>query len=229
MIEPFLKSLVVKTKTKEVIKRYSESSCHEADSDKAMWGSEESMLSRFFLGLNIIDFSNIEDWLDVGCSTGRFFSSAEEKGFFVNRMVGVDFSSAIIKLAREREFIGDVEFLVGSLESLPSSIGNFDLVSLVGVLQLCGFSPEKAILASVAKIKSGGQIFVTTKNLGWKAFKDPKIKPDKSHSWFYFDEIEDVFRRFGVKIETFGGLETKGGSVVPLEEAHTMFLLGSKL
>ena len=62
--------------------------------------------------------------LDVGCGAGRFCRIVADRGA---RVSGLDATSALIEIARERNPDGD--FRVGDMEALPWDAGTFDLVT----------------------------------------------------------------------------------------------------
>ena len=69
----YQKSIIIEKRKEAVKLEYKESSNLPTDSQKAKWGSEESMLNRFGLGYELVVWSEIDSWLDIGCGTDRFF------------------------------------------------------------------------------------------------------------------------------------------------------------
>jgi ubiquinone/menaquinone biosynthesis C-methylase UbiE len=84
--------------------------------------------------------------LDVGCGDGALAIELHRRGGIV---VGIDVSSAMIKVARasaRRQDGADIAFVVASAEALPFTAEHFDIV--VAVTMLC-FAPEDAAAAPV--------------------------------------------------------------------------------
>jgi SAM-dependent methyltransferase len=212
----------------EIIAEYAEASHKPADFEKAKWGSQASMLNRFRLGLSVIDWEAVRRWLDIGCGTGGFFALVEEAGHRFDALVGVDITPEGLRYARERSYASPASFVEADLEALPDGLADFDLVTLVGVLQQCGAPPERALAASAAPLKPGGQLFLTTKHLGWKAFGEGGLTPEPNHSWFDYEELAGIVRDVGFQIVESGGFLPREGKTVPLHQSHTLFLLGKK-
>lgn len=98
------------------------------------------------------------DWevLDVGCGTGIWSRRIAAMG---PRVVGADFSSEIIKLAKPAEH---VEFVVSSAQDLDLAGGRFDLVLSVTVLQHITDAAEldRALTNLRRMLKPGGLLFL---------------------------------------------------------------------
>ena len=144
--------------------------------------------------------------LDVACGSGAASVWLAERGLTV---WGVDVSAAAIEQARDLATCHGLSdrcrFLVADLEAMPCRVSDFDLVTLVGVLQQCGAAPERALPACVAPLQAGGQLFLTTKNLEWEAFGDGRLRPDESHSWFRYAELTAVLAKCDVEVVCSGG------------------------
>lgn len=223
------RSLYVPKLKKEVIAEYAEVSCKGTDFQKAKWGSQASMLNRFRLGLSIIEWQAVRRWLDVGCGTGQFFTFIEKAGHRFEELVGVDITPEILLHAGNRTYASPTNFVEADLEVMPGYLVDFDLVTLVGVLQQCGAPLERALAACIQRLRPGGQLFLTTKNLGWKAFTDGSVTPEPSHSWFDYGELAGIIQNLGIEIVRSGGFLPREGETVRLEQSHTLYILGKKL
>jgi SAM-dependent methyltransferase len=94
--------------------------------------------------------------LDAGCGSGRFAQLAGARGAVVT---GLDASSALIEIARERTPAGD--FRVGDLESLPFAERSFDFVTGFNSFQFAG-SPVNAFREVRRVITREGLVVVAT-------------------------------------------------------------------
>jgi SAM-dependent methyltransferase len=86
--------------------------------------SEEQQLPTYSEALGRVGLERGHAVLDVGCGVGTFLGLVAERG---GRPFGVDASSALLDLARER--VPGAELRVGEMEALPYADGRFDLVT----------------------------------------------------------------------------------------------------
>ena len=222
------KSLYRHVSKDAVVAEYAKASRSPMDFGKAKWGSQASMLNRFRLGLSIIEWQAVKRWFDVGCGTGQFFTLVEEAGHRFEELVGVDITPEILLDARSRAYASPANFVEADLEAMPGYLIDFDLITLVGVLQQCGTAPEHALAACIQRLRLGGQLFLTTKHLGWKAFTDGSLTPEPSHSWFDYGELAGIIQNLGIEIVRSGGFLPREGELIPLEQSHTLYILGKK-
>lgn len=194
---------------------------------KAKWGSHESMVNRFELAHRLVDWTRVDRWLDVGCGTGLFFEVIERHGHEFAELLGVDISDKLTALANARSLRSSARFL--NTDSLDAGhAGRFDLVTLIGVLQQCGDRPDAFLPPVLAGLKPGGQFFMTTKNAGWRAFKEDGLLPEANHSWFDHEEIIHLLTDLGMKTVETGGFLPKEDRVVPVAAAHTFYVLAER-
>jgi len=211
----------------DIIEEYDQSASCAEEYKKAKWGSRDSMENRFRLAASLIDFDSIKNWLDIGCSTGVFLGLVEinyQPGFYT----GIDISKNAINQASRKNFKTKHTFLECDLEKMPFNEGSFDLVTLIGVLQKCGCTPETAIECAAKPLKVGGRIFITTKNLGWVEFKRGVV-PEEGHNWFYYDDIAKILQQNSIIIIKSGGFLTRENKIVAMNDSHTFFILGEKV
>ena len=115
--------------------------------------------------------------LDVGCGPGYVASAAAQRGCSV---VGIDFSSSMISIARERN--PGLEFREDDAENLSFADGSFDVVTMnFGMLHLA--QPDKAIAEANRVLRPGGRYAFTV----WDA-------PPKTAG---FEIVLDAVRRCG--------------------------------
>lgn len=97
--------------------------------------------------------------LDVACGPGYVATAAARLGCSV---VGIDFSSEMIALAKEmaQRETGDIEFREGDAENLAFPNGSFDSVVMnFGMLHLA--QPDKAIAEAFRVLRPGGRYAFT--------------------------------------------------------------------
>lgn len=212
---------------KQVIEEYNQSALSPSDHEKAKWGSLQSMINRFLLAKRLINFEIVSRWLDIGCGPGSFFSLIDSEHKF-DVLVGLDISMKMIECAIKKPMQSKTYFLVGDLEFLPFKNSSLDLLTMIGVLQQCGISPEIAIKKAARVLAEGGRLFLTTKNLGWNKFKEEGFNPYPGHSWFFYDEIATILQSNGIEIREHGGFLPREGRLVEINESHTFYILGER-
>jgi SAM-dependent methyltransferase len=95
------------------------------------------------------------DVLDVASGPGYMAAAAARRGA---RVIGVDFSAAMVSLARARH--AGIDFREGDAEALPFEDGRFDAVVMsFGVLHLA--RPEHAMAEAFRVLRSGGRFGFT--------------------------------------------------------------------
>ena len=124
-----------------------------ADKYEQAWGG----LTRSFIAplLAAVNIRNGVRLLDVACGPGYVAAAAEAAGA---EPVGVDFSSKMIRLAREQN--PTIHFQEGDAHALPFRDDSFDVVTIsFGLLHMS--EPEKAVAESARVLKPGGRIGFT--------------------------------------------------------------------
>lgn len=226
--ENTFRSLVRHVSKRDVIDAYTRASRNTEEHDKHLWGSSESMVNRFQLALKVLDWQNVRRWLDVGCGAGLLFAIASKANLGSVEMVGVDFTPAMIEEARRHQDRGHAAFINADLEDLPADLGLFEVVTAIGVLQQCSLSLDRALAALAAVTAPGGQLFLDTKNLGWRSFREEGLVPEPQHSWFDWDELRESVTASGFEIVTSGGFLPREGHIVAVEDSHTVFLVAKR-
>lgn len=214
-------------KTSDVLVEYESSASLSTEFEKVKWGSENGMLNRFHLAINIINWHEVEKWLDVGSGTGAFLEEVE-KHFTMKRFVGLDISPSMTKFAASKVYkTKNCKFICQSF--MCDLEDDFDLVTCIGVLHKCGVSLRKAVARLSELTRPGGQIFATTKNLDWNKFKKAGYEPYPGHHWFRSAEIQNAFMEAGLAIVKMEGFEPRERYVTcSPEESHSLYILARK-
>ena len=124
-----------------------------ADKYEQAW----SGLTRGFIAplLAAVNIRNGVRLLDVACGPGYVAAAAEAAGA---EPVGVDFSSKMVRLARERN--PTIQFQEADAHALPFPDDSFDVVTIsFGLLHMS--EPEKAVAESARVLMPGGRIGFT--------------------------------------------------------------------
>jgi 2-polyprenyl-3-methyl-5-hydroxy-6-metoxy-1,4-benzoquinol methylase len=218
----------VEQSTEQVRDEY-ERVAHLAEAfERAKWGSREGMRNAFFLGADVIPWSDIVDWIDVGCGEADFFELIEDRGHRFGHLVGIDLSPSMIARAGAKRLQSPVQLASQSLESMASSARAFDLVTAVGVMQQSGMRPGDFAAALARLVKPGKYLFLTTKNAAWREFTTGRLTPEAGHSWFSPGEIRTDLAAVGFEILRQEGFRPRENRVVVLESSHTFFVLARR-
>jgi len=95
---------------------------------------------------------------DLGCGTGQLAAALAP---FVDRVIAVDASAAMLRGARARVAdLGNVDIRRGELESLPIEDGSLDAAFLVLVLPYAA-EPSRVIGEAARVLRSGGRMLIT--------------------------------------------------------------------
>ena len=149
---------------------------------------------RYKLISELLDIKPKDKFLDVGCGFGGLVKYLRDNGIDAN---GVDYSPERVEYAK-KEF-GNY-FKVASAVKLPFDDGNFDKISLIGVI---GYLSEEDLiecLKEVARVlKPSGKVLITTSQPMNKLFYKIKEIMGKSlkstASAFYPWELEKILSK----------------------------------
>ena len=117
---------------------------------------------------------------DLGCGTGAVSQALAP---FVERVIAVDESTAMLAAARKRlHGIDNVDVRNGRLEALPLSDGEVDVALLFLVLHYAA-EPEKVIAEAVRILKPGGRLLL----LDMMPHDRQDLRQTMGHIWQGFD------------------------------------------
>ncbi|HEY3112123.1 MAG TPA: metalloregulator ArsR/SmtB family transcription factor [Gemmatimonadaceae bacterium] len=124
-----------------------------------------------------------ESWTigDLGCGTGAVTQSLAP---FVNRVIAVDESSAMLSAARKRlHGVDNVDIRNGRLEALPLADGEVDVALLFLVLHYVT-DPARVIAEAVRVLKPNGRLLV----LDMMPHERQDLRQTMGHLWQGFDQ-----------------------------------------
>jgi ArsR family transcriptional regulator len=123
------------------------------------------------------------DWTvgDLGCGTGQMIAALSP---FVQRVIAVDSSAAMLQAAKKRvRAYANVELRRGELESLPIDDAQLDLALLTLVLHHVT-EPPRALKEVARVVKPGGQIAV----IDMLPHDREAYRQQMGHAWLGFGE-----------------------------------------
>lgn len=155
--------------------------------------------------------------LDVGCGAGEFLAFVRDLGWTV---VGLESKASA---AEEAKRVFGLDIRAGTLESLSSADGPFDVVSLWHVLEHVA-DPDAALKSARRALKPGGYILAGIPNAAcWEArlFGPHWLQWDPPrHLWHFTPaNLERLARRCGLRVSDWHTLPGSGDAVVSLQFA----------
>jgi ArsR family transcriptional regulator len=136
-----------------------------------------------------------ESWTvaDLGCGTGQLTESIAP---FVERVIAVDDSSAMLGAARRRlASMSNVEVKSGRLESLPIDAGSLDAALLFLVLHYVP-EPQEAVAEARRTLKPGGRLLI----VDMMPHDRDDLQHEMGHVWKGFSEeqVASLFESAGM-------------------------------
>jgi 2-polyprenyl-3-methyl-5-hydroxy-6-metoxy-1,4-benzoquinol methylase len=116
--------------------------------------------------------------LDLGCGTGFLSSIADQ---FVDSIVGIDATRAMVEIARRRTYRCDAEFRVDDVMAVELAAGSFDVVA--GYAFLHHLLDPMALVARAANwVKPGGIVYfdLEPNKIFWSALEDVSATASRS-------------------------------------------------
>lgn len=210
----------------EIKEEYNSAAGASSEHEMVKWGSRDSMMNRFRLVLDQIDFSVISSWLDVGCGTGAFQQMVYSSQNNPPEGIAIDISDRLIEFAKKRVEHPNCEFRCVDFLSLEEM--EVDLVTAIGVLQKTNISVNRFFEHSAEILSDEGKLLIDTKHLGWEKFEQPDFTPEASHRWFNVDDITAPAEEAGFEVLRVGGFLPRENRIVSTEESHSIFLIARK-
>lgn len=191
---------------------------------KVGWNSIESMYAKFSPLLNLINFDNVLDFLDVGSGTGALAAEVAQRYPDVT-IKGVDITKNLIDFANEKS-IKNATFLFGNINKLPFDDKSFDLVSCIGVLQNFNGTLDTALDELCRCVRDNGCLYIVTLDDESEVFKEGTRSRDDREHYFVPDDIAKTIMSKGFWIKQMGSISLNGTK--PLHKTHTFFLIAEQ-
>ena len=214
----------INTYPKDLVrKEYDNSSTLKHDHEKLHWGSRKSMINRYNLISNEINFNLYSKWLDIGSGIGLLQTFINKK--FPNIKIsgtGLEISKKLYKISLNNK-IQNIRFKNLDFGSFKEK--NYDIITCFGVLSKTNVNFETFLKINSKILKNNGELFFDIKNIEWNDFTKKKKFPDPRHSWFKISQIiKFINRQRNLDIlEIFGFLPMKNLKVLP-NKSHNVFV-----
>lgn len=141
--------------------------------------------------------------MDFGCATG---DSSVLFAKEVNKVIGIDYSDEMIRLANERHLVENVSFLATTLDKYNTQMHTFDIIVALNVLHLVADLDETINLFS-RLIKPKGHLIASTPYVGEKkSFTATaltlvsKTGAIPNINVFSHDQVLDKFNNYGFQL-----------------------------
>lgn len=216
-----------KEKAKDWLRYFEERAIsQEKDHEKASWGSETSMLSRFEAFLKLFRSPKENTLLlDVGCGPGNLEEIISKK-YGDLEIVGVDFSIEMLRNAKKKK-IKHFFLVCGDAENLPFPDKVFPAIVCIGVLQNC--ANEKNVIGELRRVtKKGGQLIIETLNKEYEGFEKGERKPNPINKYFSPHELRKIIKRLGLKAKIVG-VSTRTGKITKIRKTRVIFIDATKV
>ncbi|MES3006085.1 MAG: class I SAM-dependent methyltransferase [Patescibacteria group bacterium] len=135
------------------------------DGLKKRWKTYEYLNPSFDIygdAIKKLDLTGAESVLEVGCGSGEVLSRMAANGHS-GKLIGLDIHENIFS-----EFHTNIEFIVGSADSIPYPDESFDVV-LAFFMVYHMPDPQSAIKEWVRVLKKGGKLIITAATIGNKS------------------------------------------------------------
>lgn len=194
---------------------------------RVKWNFRKSMMNRFRLCRDLVNFSTVSRWLDVGSGTGAFQRMMVGSGF-VGNCLGIDLSGPLVRQARERTNSDQVRFRQQDVLELTVEEGPFELLTAIGVLQFTNLSVAGLVTRARELLTEDGLVFFETKHRDRGDPGAPPKEPGTRLRWFYREELVEPTEEAGFTIKQAGGFDPHAGEQKQLGESKDLFLLAEK-
>lgn len=143
--------------------------------------------------------------LDIGCGDGTLLRALHERG--VGQVLGIDPSPRSSVVAAQR----GIEVLVGSFSDMPNSLGEFDVISMTGVLEHV-WDVDEAMTWALAHLAVDGILYIELPDAS--RYLDPYLGPfedfNSEHvNHFSPSSLATLGHRFGMEHQWGGPTDTE--------------------
>ena len=214
-------------KKKEILNQYNKAFKKKNDFKKVLWSNKKSMINRHKLFFQFLKHKRFKFWLDVGSGTGSIFTYHDKINVKIDNRLGIEINKNLYNLSTQKKYKKETTFKNVDIYHYKDT-KMYDLISLIGVLQNCGYAPEKFLKKIFSKLSSNGIVFITTKNLLWEKFLKCK-KPTKIHSWFDPTYIKEIFEKNDIRVIKINCFDSQSLRILPIKKTSNFFILGKKI
>jgi len=177
---------------------YSESSKKKGEHEKVIWGTKKGMLNRYKLLFKLIKKNKVYKWLDIGCGTGLIFEYQQKNYKNIYYKVGIELNKNLYNFARKKKYQKKPSFINKDFMQFNTN-EKFDLITMIGVLQNCGYEYKKIFKRIKKFLKKNSFLFLTSKNILFDKLNNKDIKKSE-HEWFNPIKISKYLSENGFQI-----------------------------
>lgn len=163
--------------------------------------------------------------LDIGCGTGHWTIFFKGLGYLVE---GIDTSKNMLEIARSKDL--SIPFLEGDGCNLPHTDEQFDIVSLITVLEF-STEPVSLLMESFRVLRSGGALIIGSLNRNSElatALRENPMAPYDRASLLSLEEVEKAMTKAGyIEIQIKSGCKI-GNSNPFIENGDFLVAIGKK-
>ena len=201
---------------------YDESSKKKTDHQKVIWGTKTGMINRYKLLFKLIKKDKINYWLDIGCGTGSIFKYEQKFHNNINFKVGIELNKNLYNFAKKKKYKKNT-LLVNKDFMKFKSKEKFDLITMIGVLQNCGYGYIKMFKHVKKFLNKNSLLFLTSKNLLCENINQNDIQ-NSGHEWFDPRKISKYLKKNGFQIIKVNAFNFYKSKTKDLKKSENFFL-----
>lgn len=207
--------------SKEIKYEYDKSAHRKFKHDRLHWGSNTSMNNRYNFIKKIINFNNVNRWLDIGSGDGSLQKVILEE-FRDIKCEGIEISKRLFNMSKNKK-INNTNFINKDFSKFNGK-KKYDLITCHGVLSKTNFSFETFIKKCGKFLYKNGQVLFDLTNNNWNKFNKPFFFRELSHNWFNNSDIIKKIRQHKLfKISNIIGFDNINNKQVKIQNTHAIF------
>ncbi|CAO6124325.1 BioC, biotin biosynthesis protein BioC [Candidatus Pelagibacterales bacterium] len=213
--------------TIEVIKLYNKNFKKKKEHEKVLWSSHKAMLSRYKILFRLLRLKKIKKWIDIGSGTGAIFKFHEKTNIKIRERIGIEINKRLFFYSKKKKYKFNTNFF--NIDFLKyKTKKKFDLITLIGVLQNCGYDYSR-ILKKVKKIMNkNATLFLTSKNVNFKYLHRVDLSKN-NHQWLDPILIKKLLEKNGIKIIKINSFNSQTNRIVKLNNSSNFFIYGKNI
>ena len=172
-------------------------------------------MHRYVLTLDLVKNKNVLD-IASGEGYGSYLLAS-----VATHVTGVDINSDAIEYARQKYQLPNIDFCVGSCESIPLADKSVEIVVSFETIE--HHDKHQEMIREIYRVlKDDGLLIISSPNK--KFYSDiPSFNNEFHIKELYFDEFHDLLRQYFPNVELYGQRVLKSSVITPLSSKSRLF------